>query len=114
MNLKIFDSFMQPLVSVICLCHNHERFLEEAIDSVLDQTYPNIEIIVVDDASTDGSKALLKDICVKNNLPFIDIAENIGNCAAFNKGFSVAKGKYVIDFAMDDVMMPERIEKQVG
>lgn len=113
MNLKIFITFMQPLVSVICLCHNHERFLQEAIDSVLDQTYPNIEIVVVDDASTDSSKALLKDICVKNNLPFIDIAENIGNCAAFNKGFSVAKGKYVIDFATDDVMMPERIGKQV-
>lgn len=104
---------MQPLVSIICLCHNHKRFLQEAIDSVLDQTYPNIEIIVVDDASTDGSKALLKDICNQNNLLFIDIPKNIGNCAAFNKGFFLSKGKYVIDFATDDVMVPERIESQV-
>ena len=104
---------MQPLVSVICLCHNHEAYLKEAIESVLAQTYNNIEIIVVDDASTDGSKAALREICTKNDLPFIDLKENIGNCAAFNKGFFQSSGKYIIDFATDDVMLAHRIEQQV-
>ena len=105
---------MQPLVSIICLCHNHQAFLGEAISSVLDQSYPNIEIIVVDDASTDGSKDLLKKITGEHKLPFVDLQENIGNCAAFNKGWALARGKYTIDFATDDVMFSHRIEKQVA
>lgn len=104
---------MQPLVSVICLCHNHKAYLAEAIASVLNQTYPNIEVIVVDDASRDGSKALLREICESNALPYIDIPENIGNCAAFNQAFFLSRGKYIIDFATDDVMMPQRLERQV-
>lgn len=104
---------MSPLVSVICLCYNHKSYLEEAIGSVLSQTYPNIEIIVVDDASTDGSKQVLRGICKENNLRFLDLQVNIGNCAAFNKGFFQSKGKYIIDFATDDVMTPTRIERQI-
>lgn len=104
---------MQPLVSVICLCHNHKPFLEEAIESVLTQTYSNIELIVVDDASTDGCKDVLERLCQEHDLLYIDLPKNIGNCAAFNKGFSQARGKYIIDFATDDVMLPHRIEQQV-
>ncbi len=104
---------MQPLVSVICLCHNHKPYLTEAIKSVLDQTYPNIEVIVVDDASADGSKSLLENLCKKHNLLYIDLSENVGNCAAFNKGFYQSSGKYIIDFATDDVMLPQRIAQQV-
>lgn len=85
----------------------------EAIGSVLAQRYLNIEIIVVDDASNDGSKAVLERLCKEHNLSFIDLSENVGNCAAFNKGFSQSRGKYIIDFATDDVMLPNRIEEQV-
>lgn len=105
---------MQPLVSVICLCYNHEPFVEEALLSVLNQTYSNIEIIVVDDASSDGSKSILEVIARQHNLPFINLQANIGNCAAFNKGWALARGKYIIDFATDDAMLPNRIEKQVS
>jgi glycosyltransferase involved in cell wall biosynthesis len=45
----------KPLVSVICLCYNHERFIREAVESVMNQSYPNIQVIIADDASTDGS-----------------------------------------------------------
>jgi glycosyltransferase involved in cell wall biosynthesis len=103
-----------PLVSVICLCYNHQRFVTEAIQSVLDQTYDNIQLIVVDDASTDGSAAIIRDLAVKH--PFIEtllLKENQGNCRAFNRGLALARGEFVIDLATDDVLMPERIAQQV-
>lgn len=100
-----------PLVSVICLCHNHVDFLTEAIQSVWAQSYPNIELIVVDDGSTDGSKAAINQLLDGRNTAFIDIPDSIGNCAAFNKGFQQSKGAFVVDLAADDVLLPERISK---
>jgi len=104
-----------PLVTVICLCYNHERFVREALDSVFNQTYSNIQVIVVDDASTDGSKEEIKKTIENYSDPlFLPLDKNVGNCKAFNRGLSHATGKYIIDFATDDVMIPDRIEKQVA
>jgi glycosyltransferase involved in cell wall biosynthesis len=105
-----------PLVSVICLCYNHASFVEEAIQSVLAQTYTNIQIIVVDDASTDNSVAVIRDTILRSgrmDIQFLPLPENIGNCRAFNRGLALAKGEYIIDLATDDFMVPERIERQV-
>ncbi len=103
------------LVSVICLCYNHERFVGEAIESVLNQTYSNIQIIVVDDCSGDGSVNVIQQFVKRNpQIIFLSLKENGGNCAAFNKGLVLAKGEFVIDFATDDIMFPDRIEKQVN
>ncbi|HRX01281.1 MAG TPA: glycosyltransferase family A protein, partial [Cyclobacteriaceae bacterium] len=103
-----------PLVSVICLCYNHEEFVEEAIESVLAQTYPNVELIVVDDASVDRSKQVIGTILKQHErVKFIDLKENHGNCAAFNIGFRQCQGKYVVDFATDDIMLNSRIAEQV-
>lgn len=103
-----------PLVTVICLCYNHEKYVKESIQSVLDQSYKNIEIIVVDDASTDNSKRTIRDILKHHpEVNFIDLQENIGNCRAFNRGFKVSKGIYIIDLAADDVLMPNRVEEGV-
>ncbi len=102
---------MQPLVSVICLNYNQKRFLQEAVESVLQQTHKNIQLIIVDDASTDGSAALIKKLVNEN--PAIDhllLNENIGNCRAFNAGLHLAKGDYIIDLAADDVLLPHRVE----
>lgn len=100
----------QPLVSVVCLCHSHGRFVREAIESVLQQTYPNVELIVVDDASTDDSPFIIRE-ALKNypTVPFLALQENIGNCRAFNQGLKVARGQYIIDLAADDILLPERI-----
>ncbi|MEO1051674.1 MAG: glycosyltransferase [Bacteroidota bacterium] len=104
----------QPLVSVICLCYNHERFVREALTSVIDQTYEHVEIIVVDDASTDASVEIIKDVIAQNRIThFVPLAENLGNCAAFNRGLKLATGEYIIDFATDDVMAEDRLSKQV-
>ncbi|RDC63532.1 glycosyltransferase family 2 protein [Adhaeribacter pallidiroseus] len=103
-----------PVVSVICLCYNHERFLAEALDSVLAQTYPNIEIIILDDASTDNSVAIIQEYCRRfPHLQFIQNSSNLGSCRAFNRAFKQSTGKYIIDFATDDVLLPNRITEQV-
>ncbi|MFD3002514.1 glycosyltransferase family 2 protein [Pontibacter toksunensis] len=103
-----------PLVSIICLCYNHERFLREALDSVLAQTYPNIEVIVVDDCSTDGSVPIIQEYLEKYpQLKFISTGHNRGNTTAFNMGWRASHGDYIIDFATDDVLLPERVTQQV-
>jgi glycosyltransferase involved in cell wall biosynthesis len=104
-----------PLVTVICLSYNHERFVEEAIDSVSAQTYPNIQIIAVDDASKDNTASIVRNLTTKNpGIHFLPLSENVGNCKAFNRGLVFAKGKYIIDFSTDDVMLPDRIATQVA
>ena len=103
-----------PLVSVICLCYNHQDFVIQSIQSVLDQDYPNIEIIIVDDASTDGSKeAIERFLTDKPDITFIPLIENLGNCAAFNIGYRKSKGQYIIDLATDDKLINSRVTKQV-
>jgi glycosyltransferase involved in cell wall biosynthesis len=103
-----------PLVSVICLCYNHEKFVKEAINSVLSQSYSNVELIVVDDASIDGSKNVIAEMLEGTSSEFINLHSNLGNTKAFNQGFSKAKGKYIIDLAADDILIQNRIERQVA
>ncbi|MEP1095476.1 MAG: glycosyltransferase [Cyclobacteriaceae bacterium] len=99
----------RPLVSVVCLSHNHNEFVEESIQSVLDQDYENVELIVVDDASTDGTTSRIKRILQGTAIKFISLHENVGNCRAFNRGFQQSSGDYIIDLAADDVLLPNRI-----
>lgn len=103
-----------PLVSVVCLCYNHARFVEEAIQSVLNQRYLNVQLIVIDDHSTDKSiEAIDKFISGNKAVEFIPLPSNLGNCRAFNIGLEKAKGDFIIDLAGDDVLMPDRIEMGV-
>lgn len=103
-----------PLVSVVCLCYNHERFVEEAIQSVQNQTYSNIQTIVVDDYSTDNSvQVIRRSLLHYPSAELISLSSNVGNCKAFNIGFEKAKGDFIIDLSSDDVLLPERIEKGV-
>ncbi|MBB6459553.1 glycosyltransferase [Flammeovirga kamogawensis] len=104
-----------PLVTVICLSYNHENFIDDAIGSIAKQTYYNIEIIIIDDASKDQSVGKIKSSLQKYNLTstFLKLTDNIGNCKAFNKGLEKANGKYIIDFALDDVLLPNRVQDDV-
>lgn len=104
----------EPLVSIICLSYNHERFIRESMQSVFAQSYHHIEIICVDDASTDKSAFILKELQKHHSFQLIVNDENQGNCKSFNLGLKRAKGKYIIDFATDDVMFPERVTQQVS
>lgn len=103
------------LVTVICLCYNHSSYVIDAIDSVLRQTYSNIELIVVDDGSEDDSQFVIKQKCdLTPEIRFIGLEENIGNCRAFNMALSYANGEYIIDLAADDVLLPPRVEHGVN
>ena len=88
--------------------------MDEAIRSVLNQSYKNIQLIVVDDASTDKSVSVIKTIIKENTeIIFISIENNVGNCAAFNRGLALAHGEFIIDFAADDMLLKNRIERGV-
>ncbi|MDH5598625.1 MAG: glycosyltransferase, partial [Cyclobacteriaceae bacterium] len=103
-----------PPVSVICICYNHALYVKEAIDSVINQTYSNIEIILVNDASTDHSDEVIKKIIEQYpRIQYLKNERNRGLNKSFNRAFSQSKGDYIIDFATDDLLYPERIEKQV-
>lgn len=103
-----------PLVSVICLCYNQARFIEEALNAVASQAYANIELIVVDDASTDDSQSIIENWLQGHpDVLFIRNEENEGSTKSFNKALAKAEGKYIIDLAGDDILLKGRIESQV-
>jgi glycosyltransferase involved in cell wall biosynthesis len=107
-----------PLVSVICLCYNHERFVAETLNSVWTQTYPGLEVIIVDDASTDDSVKVIRQFLETHPVSFpvktLFLEENIGNCAAFNRAWRMSEGDFVIDLATDDVLLPDRVSRQLS
>ncbi len=99
----------QPIVTVICLCYNHENFVIASLNSVINQTYKNIELIIIDDASTDSSASLITMWNTKKKFTFIKNKTNIGPNKSFNKGLRQAKGKYIIDLAADDILTKNSI-----
>ncbi|TGE24676.1 glycosyltransferase family 2 protein [Hymenobacter aquaticus] len=104
-----------PLVTIVALCYNHAPFLAEALDSIRAQTYPHLEVILVDDASTDESPNVLRRYAAANpGWQLLLLPENLGNCRAFNRAFRQGRGAYFIDFATDDVLLPERVARQVA
>ncbi|WP_165903626.1 glycosyltransferase family 2 protein [Hymenobacter gummosus] len=99
----------------MALCHNHARFLAEALDSVAAQTYPHLEVWLVDDASTDGSQQLLQAYAARYpHWHLLLLPAGVGNCRAFNQALRRSRGEYLIDFATDDVLLPERVARQVA
>jgi len=104
---------MTPLVSAVILTHNRRELVMRAIDSVFVQTYPNIECIVADDASTDGTKEMLS---VRTDIQYIYVPkeDSKGGNYVRNKGIAAAKGKYVAMLDDDDYWLPTKIEKQVA
>lgn len=103
-----------PLVSIICLCYNHEKFVPLALQSVIDQTYPNIELIIVDDCSNDGSSTAIKEWLRQHpEIVFIENTTNKGNTKSFNAAFAASKGDYIIDLAADDILNTNAVELQL-
>lgn len=100
----------QPLVSVIINNYNYGKFLPRAIESSLKQTYPNIEIIVVDDGSSDNSKEIILDYQDKVIAIF---KENEGQSSAINLGFALSRGEIICLLDSDDVFEADKVQKIV-
>ena len=102
-----------PLVSVIMPVYNGERFVAEAIESVLAQTFTDFELLIVDDGSTDGSAALIRACAQRENrIRFIQHERNLGQARALNTGLAAATGAYITSMDCDDISLPRRLEKQ--
>lgn len=101
----------KALVSIVIPVHNGEKYIKESIDSCLAQTYSNIEIIVVDDKSTDNTLEILKGYGEKIKVFPVEKQNGLGN--VINIGIRASKGKYIARMDADDIMYPDRIEKQV-
>jgi len=102
-----------PRVSVLMSVYNGARYLAEAIDSILGQTFADFEFIIIDDGSTDATNDILRTysdarICVLHN------PKNLGLTRSLNHGLSVAQGEYVARMDADDISLPERLQKQVS
>lgn len=103
-----------PIVTIICTLYNQADFLQETLASVTSQTYSSIELIIINNASADQSVRLVNEfISTHPEVIFIDNKENIGLCKAFNHALKRCKGKYIVDLSGDDILLPDRIEKQV-
>jgi len=101
-----------PLVSVLVSSFNEERYVGECIASIKNQTYPNIELIVIDDASTDSTPQILRDLLSENDVLVLN-EKNLKHAACFNQLLEMARGTYVKIVMADDVLMPESIKRSV-
>jgi alpha-1,3-rhamnosyltransferase len=103
---------MMPLVSVIMASYNHDGYVAESVLSIVNQSYAHLEIIVIDDGSTDNSPTLLSELSAEYGFRLIRQA-NSGIARTFNLGISLAKGKYICLTSSDDVWTKEKIRTQV-
>ena len=108
---------MDKLVSVIITTHNRKELLCRAIDSVLNQTYKNIELIVIDDASSDGTNEVVENYILLNTIPityqFIEKKDSKGGNYARNRGINLSKGYYVGFLDDDDEWLSDKLISQV-
>lgn len=105
----------QPLVSVICTCFNHEKYVIRTLDSIYNQVYPFVQIIIIDNCSTDNSvKKINQWKQNKKDITFIVNDKNIGITRSFNKAVKYAKGDFLLDLSCDDLLFPDSVKKQVS
>jgi hypothetical protein len=103
----------KSLVTIICLCYNQEAYVIESLQSVINQDYQRIELIIVDDCSNDNSKSVIKKWLLDHpEIQFIANKTNLGSTKSFNKALKTAKGTYVIDLAADDILLNNCVSLQ--
>lgn len=111
------------LVSVIVTCYNYEKYLVEALNSIAGQTYPSLEIVLIDDASTDSSKevaeAFARDLAksrpdLARRFLRLRFPRNVGHAGSLTTGLFLSRGEFVAHQDADDISHPRRFEKQVA
>ena len=106
-----------PLVSIVIPCYNHENFVQECIQSVIDQTYQNIELIIIDDGSKDNSVTKIQELVPQCRARFVRFEfrhrSNIGLSATLNEGLQWCQGQFFCAIASDDIVLPKKTSTQV-
>jgi len=102
-----------PLVSICIPTYNNARFLRESLNSIVNQTYPNKEIIISDNASTDNTEKIVEEYVEKYKVKYYKNEKNIGAEANFSKCIQLTNGEYIAIFHSDDLYLPNMVEKQV-
>ena len=109
---------MDSLVSVIIPAYNHENYIQDSIKSVINQTYKNIELIIIDDGLKDSTWQKIKELEEECRNRFVNVyfetKENEGTCKTQNKLFSLTRGSYVTILTSDDLMKPNMIEEELN
>ncbi|MCZ2222133.1 MAG: glycosyltransferase family 2 protein [Chitinophagales bacterium] len=106
-----------PLISIVLCTYNGEKFLLQQLQSLFEQTYPNIEIIISDDASTDNTISILKEMQNRQNVKVVFQKQNIGAVKNFELVISLAQGDYIAFCDQDDIWLSNKIEilyKNIG
>lgn len=104
---------IKPEISVIMAVYNSERFLKEAVDSILNQTFTNFELIIIDDGSTDSSEKIInKYLEADSRIVFLKNIKNLGVITTRNKALDIAKGKYIAIMDSDDLSLAKRLQHQ--
>jgi hypothetical protein len=101
---------MGPLVSIVINNYNYADYLRRAIESALDQTYSDFEVIVVDDGSTDASRSIISEYAARTRVIFKD---NGGQASAFNAGIEAARGDFTLLLDSDDFLYPEALRSSI-
>lgn len=114
LNISSLESKYKPLVSVIISVYNGEQFLEEALESILDQTYTHFELLILDDGSSDDSLSILRRFERRDHRIHVVTRENRGLVRSLNELIAMSKGVFLARMDADDISLPERFEKQVA
>lgn len=103
-----------PVVSIITPMFNSVQFIEQTIQSVINQSFQDWEMIIVDDCSTDNSVQAVNKFLIDTRIKLIELTQNSGPAVARNTAIHLAKGKYIAFLDSDDIWLPNKLEKQVA
>ena len=101
-----------PLISVVMTAYNAEKFIRKSIESVLNQTYENLQFIIVNDGSTDSTEAIVSEFS-DSRIEYYSLGENCHIAHATNVGFSKVKGEYIAIIDSDDIWDADKLKKQL-
>lgn len=114
MDSKKYDIVVNPLVSICLITYNHQEFIAESINSVLNQTYTNWELIIIDNASTDNTREVIENYIEDcKNITFLPQSTNSYVSCASNLAINTCKGEYIVLLSGDDIFYPTKIERQL-
>ncbi len=102
-----------PLVTVLMPVYNGSRYLDEAIESILNQTFMDFEFLIIDDGSTDDSIKIIRSYR-DSRIRLVENENNLGQSTSLNKGINLALGEYIARMDQDDISLPERLEEQIN